>query len=99
MKIARLSKSSRKGKRYTIIYDGKTIHFGSDVGSAFIDHKDTLIKENWIKRHKAGNPSKINDPNSPLFWSLNLLWNKPTLKASIRDIADRFGILIRMSYD
>jgi hypothetical protein len=99
MKIARLSKSNRKGKRFTVIYDGKTIHFGSDVGKTFIDHGDALVKENWIKRHKKANGDKFNDFTTAMAWSNWLLWNKPTLKQSIKDIADRFGILVRMSYD
>jgi hypothetical protein len=98
MKIARLSKSSRKGKRFTVLYDGRTIHFGSDVGSTFIDHGDEKKKLAWIARHKKANGDKFDDFTTSMGWANWLLWNQPTLKASIKDIAEEFGILVRMSY-
>jgi hypothetical protein len=70
--------SKVKGKRFYVIYDNKTINFGSDVGSTFIDHHDNNKKRAWIARH-----SKIKNkqgqyvyklPSSPAFWSWHLLW-------------------------
>ena len=37
---------------------------------------------------------KINDPNYAGFYALNLLWNKPTLQASINDTEKRYIIKI-----
>jgi hypothetical protein len=71
-------KSNRKGKRFYVIYKGKIIHFGSDVGSTFIDHQDKLIKKNWRLRHSKiirydGVPFyKIR--SSPSYWAWKILW-------------------------
>lgn len=70
--------SSRKNKRFYVIYDGKVIHFGSKIGSTFIDHHNPLLRKNWRARHskiinKDGIPFyKIK--SSPEFWAYNLLW-------------------------
>ncbi len=69
--------SKVKGKRFYVIYNGKKINFGSDVGQTFIDHGNLEKKKNWIKRHsvilKDGKPV-IKDKSSPSFWSRHLLW-------------------------
>jgi len=70
--------SPREGKRYYVIYEDKIIHFGSDVGKTFIDHRDPKIRAAWIARH-----SKIKNKlgqyvitlkTSPSYWSRHLLW-------------------------
>ena len=50
MEVYILKKSNRKGKRYMIIMSDKmTHHFGSDVGSTFIDHKDEKKKKSLVR--------------------------------------------------
>lgn len=71
-------KSSVKGKRYYVVYQGKRINFGSKTGSTFIDHGDARIKKAWYARHskikdKNGNLA-INDKRSASWWSARLLW-------------------------
>ena len=70
--------STKKNKRFYVIYDGKIINFGSKNGSAFYDHKDKIKKFNWYKRHsKIKNKNGdyvIHNPNSASYWSANLLW-------------------------
>ena len=71
--------SKRSGKKYYVEYDGKLIHFGSDVGQTFLDHKDESIRDAWRARHhkiknKAGDyVYKLK--SSPSFWANLLLWN------------------------
>lgn len=73
--------SSRKGKRFMITRpDGKLIHFGLypfTGEGAYIDHGDDKIRKNWRARHKKilkdGKPAYKN-PDSPEFYSWNLLW-------------------------
>ena len=67
-----------KGKRLYVIYDGKRINFGSDVGSTFIDHGDKIKRKNWYARHsqiknKSGE-YVINLKTSPDFWAAKILW-------------------------
>lgn len=74
--------SSRKGKRFMIERpDGKLIHFGLwpyTGDGTYIDHQDDKIRKNWRARHKKilkdGKPAYKN-PDSPEFYSWNLLWN------------------------
>ena len=92
--IAELSKSSKQGKRYKVVIDGKkTIHFGAKDGSTFIDHKNTETKSNWIARHKVR--ENWNDKKTAGFWAKHLLWNKPTLSASIKSTENKFNIDIK----
>ena len=70
--------SNRKNKRFYVVYNGQTIHFGSKYGATFQDHHDTKKRWDWIKRH--GNTQNkqgqvvMDMPTSPLYWSRNLLW-------------------------
>jgi hypothetical protein len=71
-------KSSVKGKRFYVVYQGKRINFASKTGATFIDHNDKKIRDAWYARHKEirdkdGN-LVIHDRNSPSFWSARLLW-------------------------
>lgn len=70
--------SRRLGKRFYVVYGGEVIHFGSDEGKTYIDHKDESKKEAWFARHsviknKEGQ-NVINIKTSPAFWSANVLW-------------------------
>lgn len=97
--MSELYNSERKTKRFKILTpDNKWIHFGLKGGSTFIDHKDKKKKEAYIARHskiklKDGSLA-VNKILSSAWLSLNILWNKPTLKQSLRDIKKRFNIVI-----
>ena len=70
--------SNRLNKRFYVIYNNKTIHFGSKTGKTFIDHRNNELRKNWIARHSKIQNSKgeyvITLKDSPSFWSKNLLW-------------------------
>ena len=92
--IAELSKSSKPNKRFKVVIDGKkTIHFGAKGGSTFIDHKDTEKKSNWIARHKVR--ENWNNKKSAGFWAKHILWNKTSLRESIKDTEKKFNIDIK----
>lgn len=70
--------SSRKGKKYMVIYNDKKIHFGSEKGQTFNDHHDENKRRAWKARHekilnKYGHPVYL-IKDSPSWWSYNLLW-------------------------
>lgn len=70
--------SNIKGKRFKItLENGKTIHFGSDKGKTFLDHKDEQKKKAWQARHskimRDGKPA-YKDKQSPAYYSYNILW-------------------------
>ena len=92
-----LYKSSNKDKKYMVKFINQatkkinTIHFGATGYTDFTISKDTQKKESYIARHRYDN---IDNPNYAGFYALNLLWNKPTLKASINDTNRRYSIKI-----
>ena len=74
----------------------KTIQFGAAGMTDFILSKgDKERKEKYIKRH-SGMGEDWNDPLTAGFWSRYLLWNKPTLKGSIKDMEKQFDIKINL---
>ena len=81
--------SDRKDKKYmAIIDDKKRVHFGSKGASDYTINKDDERKERYIKRHQKN--EDWNNFNTAGFWSKNILWNRPTITESIRDINNKF---------
>lgn len=94
-----LQPSTRKNKKYQVIFVGadgktpyKTIHFGDSRYEDFTQHNDEERKKLYIKRHQKR--ENWLDPFTSGFWAFNLLWNRKTLKASIKDIKKKFKINI-----
>ena len=95
----KLSKSNRKNKKYkVVITDGertKTVHFGAEGYSDFTKHKDTERKKRYIARHQKRENWNKSGIYTAGFWSRWLLWNKPTIEESIKDIEKRFKVSIQ----
>ena len=68
----------------------KTTHFGAAGMSDFTIHKDEERKKRYILRHKAN--EDFNDPTSAGALSRWVLWNLPSLRASIADYKKRFRL-------
>jgi len=91
-----INKATREGKKYTaIFYDNekskiRTVHFGADNSSTYLNHKNDDIKQAWIARHKVR--GDFNNYMSASSLSYHLLWNKPTLSASYNDYLKKFGL-------
>ena len=89
-----IQKSNSPNKKFTaIINDKKTIHFGDSRYQDFTLHRDTERKKSYLSRHKHDN---FNNPNDASFYSTNLLWNKPTLKESIKATNDKYNVNIKL---
>ena len=85
-----ISKSKNKEKKYDARIDGKkTVSFGPAGMSDFTKHKDPERKQRYLNRHKKKNEN-WNDHTTAGFFAKNILWNKPTITASITDTNDRF---------
>lgn len=67
----------------------KITHFGSAGADDFTTHHDSERKKRYLDRHRKN--ENWNDPTSAGCLSKNILWNKPTLRASIADYKRRFG--------
>jgi len=98
MITAELSKSDREGKKYKVKINEKdttkTIHFGAKGMSDYTKHKDPKRKENYTARHAKRENWNKSGLDTAGFWSKNLLWNKPTITDSIKDIEKRFNVNI-----
>ena len=71
-------KSTRKGKKWMVLYKGKTIHFGASGMSDFTIHKDEDRRGRYRARHgkiKLKNGRRAYTvKTSPAYWSWNILW-------------------------
>ena len=98
-----LSKSKRKGKKYMLDMGNMKHHFGADgyrdytlmnsKSSKFYDpirENRDKVKRNYLARHRNDHKGM----HSPSTLSDMILWNKPTLKQSIKDYEKKYGLNI-----
>ena len=84
-------KSTRKGKKYMLTYNGKKIHFGEAGASDYTIHKDPKRRASYIARHRKR--ENWNDPSTAGFWSFWLLWSTPnSIAYNMRLTHKRFNI-------
>jgi hypothetical protein len=97
IKVVKFRKLRGNKKKYEITFDknGKkyTRKFGAAGMSDFTIHKDKERRERYISRHKKD--LKTKDPMKPGYLSMFILWNKPSLKASLADYKRRLGVYNR----
>jgi len=98
IKSVKITKSSKSNKKYkAVFYDKdnkkvKTSRFGQEGAEDFTIHKDEKRKQNYIKRHTAIKGTNFKDPTKPSTLSKDILWNKPTLKQSIKAYKNKFNL-------
>ena len=92
MQIA-IQKSSRAGKKYMAKVGNKTVHFGASGYLDFTTSKDEKRKASYLARHNSTEDWTLSGVDTAGFWARWLLWNKPSITASIRDINQRFQSL------
>jgi hypothetical protein len=91
-----ITKSTRAGKKMmAIFYDEakkkiKTTHFGASGFQDYTQHGDLSRKMNYISRHKKN--EDWNDYMTAGSLAYYILWNKPTLTASIEDYMNKFKL-------
>jgi hypothetical protein len=90
-----LKTSPKADKKYMVVVDDKTIHFGAKGYSDFTQHKTPERKKRYISRHAKNENWTKSGIKTAGFWSANLLWNKPTLSESIANIEKKFGVDIK----
>jgi len=94
MKVV-IKKSTQPKKKYMAVFTEngkkvKTTHFGSAGMSDFTKNKDEERKKRYLDRHRKN--ENWNDKFSAGALSRWILWNKPTLRASIADYKRRFKL-------
>jgi hypothetical protein len=85
-------KSNRKDKKFMVIIRDKIIHFGAKGYSDYTIHKDKERKKQYILRHKVRENWTKTGINTAGFWSKWILWNKPTIKESVKDLQKKYKI-------
>ena len=90
MRTITLTKSSNPKKKYDAYVEGKKVSFGARGYSDFSQHKHTERKQRYITRHKAN--ENWNDLTAAGAWSKGILWNKPTMRESIKSMENKFNI-------
>jgi hypothetical protein len=97
IKVIKFKKLKGGKKKYEITFEknGKTYvrKFGAQGMSDFTIHKDRERRERYISRHKKD--LRTNDPMKPGYLSMYILWNKPSVKASLADYKRRLGVYNR----
>jgi hypothetical protein len=90
-----LSESPLKTKRYRVTFEnGRHVDFGSKLYSNYTMHNDSSRKKKYIKRHEKNEDWTLKGILTAGFWSRYLLWSKPTLEKSIKDLEQWSGIEI-----
>jgi hypothetical protein len=95
MKLKTLRKSLKAGKKYDAVFitdndREKVVSFGAAGMSDFTLHHDEERKERYLNRHRKN--EHWDKPDTPGALSRFILWNKKTVKASLRDYKKRFGV-------
>lgn len=96
LKLKTIKKSHRPEKKWDAVFvqkDGteKVQPFGQRGYSDFTKHKNVTRKQRYIARH-ARMHEDWKDPTRAGTLSRFILWNKPSLQASIRDYRRRFRV-------
>jgi hypothetical protein len=95
LRLKTLKKSKKSAKKYDAVFETeegreKTISFGAAGMSDFTIHKDEARKERYLNRHKKN--ENWEKPDTPGALSRWILWNKKTLKASLKDYKNKFNL-------
>ena len=94
MKLISIKQSTKADKKLMATFENdgrtKTIHFGSKGMDDFTKTRDEEQKKRYLARHRAN--ENWNKPDSAGALSRWILWNKPTLEASINDYKKKFNL-------
>ena len=86
-----ISKSDKPNKKFKAVIDKtKTVHFGQAGASDMTQHKDEERKKRYVERHRKREDWTASGYKTAGFYAKHILWNKPTIQSSIKDINKRF---------
>ena len=95
MKLLEVKDSTKADKKLMAIFESdtgrkKTTHFGASGMDDYTITKDKAQRDRYRTRHKKD--LDTGDPTKAGFLSWYILWNKPTIKASIADYKKQFNL-------
>lgn len=93
-KLIDIKPSKNKNKKFDALFDingiKKSVSFGQSGADDFIKTKNVEQKKRYLARHEKR--EKWSDPLTAGSLSRYVLWNKPTMKASIEDFKSKFNL-------
>ena len=93
----RIHRSTRAGKKFMAVFTRKngrtrTVHFGAAGASDFTQHRDPARKQRYLARHAPREDwTKPMTAGALARW---VLWNRETLRESVADYLQRFGLAL-----
>ena len=97
IKLVSIKRSTKSGKKLMATFSTngrkKVVHFGASGMSDYTKHKDRVRRNKYIFRHNKD--LGTGDPTRAGFLSMFVLWNKPSLQASISDYRRRLNVYNR----
>jgi hypothetical protein len=94
IKLISIKRSTKSGKKMMATFETngrkKIIHFGLTGASDYTRHHDQVRRNRYIFRHLKD--YRTGDPTRAGYLSMFVLWNKPSLQASIADYRRRLNV-------
>lgn len=95
MKLLSVSASDKPDKKLMAVFQQdngrkKITHFGQATADDYTRNHDKEQRERYRSRHAKD--LDTGDPTRAGFLSYYILWNKPTITASIRDYKKKFNL-------
>lgn len=91
-----LKKSDKPNKKFMIIMGPDMKHYFGQAGAKDFTLHDPDIRDSrkraYIQRHESREDWTKSGIHTSAFWAKNLLWNKPTIQESIKDVKKKFDI-------
>lgn len=94
-KFIELKKATDQKHKYVAVFENKktkrtkSISFGGYGYEDYTIHKDENRKRLYKLRHQN---DRLNEPMTPGALSMWILWNKPTIEASLKDYLKHFNL-------
>jgi hypothetical protein len=96
--VVQLGQSFRPGKKFMVKIGSTTVHFGQKGAYDFTrrgkDAHNIERKKRYIRRHAAHEDWTKRGMHTAGFWARWILWNKPSKRASIRDVEAKYNLHI-----
>jgi hypothetical protein len=90
-----LQPSDRRDKKWQVMINNKTVHFGQKGAEDLTIHKDPSRMNLYLARHsRMGEDWTKKGITTAGFWSRWLLWSKPSLEEAKKLIESKFNIKI-----
>lgn len=88
--VITIEKSNKPDKKYVATVGDKHIQFGARGYEDYTMHKNKERRDRYIQRHQKNERWGLDGITTSGFYAKNILWNKPTIQASINDLNTKY---------